>query len=88
MSIFDYFKSDKQPPSANIARDRLLQILISHPEDNSDNSRRKLVKTLKREILEVIAKHINVNEDSVNVNLEKAGKTSILELNVTLPDNK
>jgi cell division topological specificity factor len=87
MSIFDYFKSNKPPESANIARDRLLQILIAHPGQHSDNSRRRLIKTLEREILNVVAKHVNIHPNSININLEKDGDTSILELNVTLPEN-
>ena len=87
LNLTDYFKSNKPPESANIARDRLLQILIAHPGQHSDNSRRRLIKTLEREILNVVAKHVNIHPNSININLEKDGDTSILELNVTLPEN-
>jgi len=43
---------------------------------------------LQQEILAVIRKYAAIGEDDVNVQLEQQGTTSVLELNITLPDSK
>jgi len=36
----------------------------------------------------VIRKYVQIDEQDVNVQLEQQGQTSVLELNVTLPDDR
>jgi cell division topological specificity factor len=42
---------------------------------------------LQRELVAVIAKYIDIDEDKVVVALEKKGNFSVLELNIALPDS-
>ncbi len=77
--IFDLFK---RRPTANVARERL-QILLSH--ERASVGQEGLVATLREEILAVIAKHIPVDRDQVQVKLERSGESSILEIDVTMP---
>lgn len=89
MSIFDFFKSTKpQKTAANVAKNRLLQILIAHDGDESDSSRRRLINTLKKEIMAVLAKHVQLPKEGVTVNLDKSGDTSFLGIEVKLPENE
>jgi len=69
--------------SAPIARDRL-QILLAHERvgggDQSD-----LVAKLHEEILAVIAKHVAVDRDKVQIKLERGAGVSTLEIDIEVP---
>jgi cell division topological specificity factor len=80
MSILDYFRSTKQRPSAAIAKERL-QIIVAHER----GSRADYLPLLQKELLEVIAKYVNIEQENVKVELERSGDYSVLELNITLP---
>lgn len=82
MSIFDYFKSTKKS-TASIAKERL-QVIVAH--ERSKRNQPDYLPALQREILEVIRKYVNIEQDQIEVQLETNGDCSILELNVTLPD--
>lgn len=82
MSIFDYFKSNKKN-TASIAKERL-QVIVAH--ERSKRNQPDYLPALQREILEVIRKYVNIDQDQIEVQLENNGDCSILELNVTLPD--
>ncbi|NOQ35852.1 MAG: cell division topological specificity factor MinE [Methylococcaceae bacterium] len=84
MSLLDYFKSSK-PTSASIAKERL-QILVAH-ERASLNQPSYLPK-LKQELLQVIQKYFEVNENSISVNMEQDDERETLELNIILPDEE
>jgi cell division topological specificity factor len=78
----------KQPKrgSASAAKERL-QIIVSHRHQSKhDKDNGGFVKQLQSELIAVIAKYVKVTEDQVRVSLENSGKSSVLELNVTLPE--
>lgn len=83
MSLMDYFRREKMK-SASIAKERL-QILVAH--DRARSSSPDYLPRLQQELLEVIRKYVSVDDDDVSVNLEEQGTTSVLELNITLPDS-
>jgi cell division topological specificity factor len=78
-SIFDIFR---RRPTANVARERL-QILLSH--ERASAGQEGLVALLREEILAVIAKHVKLDRDQVQVKVERQGDSSILEIDVTMP---
>lgn len=82
MSLMDYFRRE-QKKSASVAKERL-QILVAH--DRARSSTPDYLPKLQQELLEVIRKYVSIGEDDVSVNLEEQGTTSVLELNITLPD--
>ena len=82
MSFFDYFKSNKKN-TASIARERL-QIIVAHERGKREQP--DYLPQLQQEILEVIRKYVQVDQDQVQVQLDKNDDCSILELNVTLPE--
>ena len=82
MSLFSYLK--KRRNTASVAKERL-QIIISH--ERSHRTTPDYLPQMKEEILAVIAKYIPISRDKVNVNFEKLGDNSILELNVTIPED-
>lgn len=79
-SIFDIFR--RRPPTANAARERL-QILLSH--ERASVGQEGLVALLREEILAVIAKHVKLDRDQVQVKVERDGDNSTLEIDVTMP---
>lgn len=81
MSIFNYLR--RRNATASVAKERL-QIIISH-ERTQRNTPDYLPK-LQEEILAVIAKYVPIDREKVSVNLERMGDSSVLELNVTMPD--
>ena len=81
MSIFNYLKKRNQ--TASVAKERL-QIIISH--ERSQRNTPDYLPKLQEEILEVIAKYVPINKQKVSVNVERIGNGSVLELNVSMPD--
>jgi cell division topological specificity factor len=81
MSIFNYLK--KRNATASVAKERL-QIIISH--ERSQRSTPDYLPQLQEEILAVMAKYVPIQKNKVSVNVERIGNGSVLELNVTMPD--
>ncbi len=78
MSIFRLFA---RPRSAPMARERL-QVLLSHERSSVGND---LVTLLREEILAVIARHVQVDPDKVQVKVDRDEHVSILEIDVEIP---
>ncbi|SNC58730.1 cell division topological specificity factor MinE [Sodalis endosymbiont of Henestaris halophilus] len=85
MALLDFFLSHKKT-TAHIAKERL-QIIVAE-QRRGDNEPHYLPK-LKKDLLEVISKYVQIDPKMLSVQLEKKnGDISILELNVTLPENE
>lgn len=84
MSLMDIFRKE-QKTSASVAKERL-RVLVAH--DRLRNNGPEYLPQLQQEILAVIRKYVAIDDQDVNVQLEQQGQTSILELNVTLPDDQ
>jgi cell division topological specificity factor len=68
--------------SASVARDRL-QILLAHERTYSGQS--DLVAALRDEILAVLAKHVKVAEEQVQIRMERGDQVSTLEVEIEIP---
>lgn len=84
MGIFDYFKNKGEPSSASVAKDRL-QIIVAH--ERSKRKQPDYLPQMQQEIIDVIRKYVKVGSEDVQIQLENIEDCSILEVNVTLPDN-
>ena len=84
MSLLDYFKTTRHS-SASIARERL-QILVSH-ERNADKQPSYLPQ-LQKDLLDVIKKYVDVDQDAISINFEQDERQEVLELNIVLPDEE
>lgn len=82
MSLLDYFRLSK-PKTASLAKERL-QILVAH--ERSHRNQPSYLPQLQRELLEVIRKYVNVDQDAISVNFEQDENQETLELNIVLPD--
>jgi len=79
MSLFNLFKARTSAP---VARERL-QILLAHERTFGGQS--DLAAVLREEILEVIAKHIPLERDKVQVKLDRNSAVSTLEIDIEMP---
>jgi cell division topological specificity factor len=82
MSLLTLFRS-RPKPSATEAKERL-QILLSH--ERSDLGRPDYLPRLHNEILQVIAKYVEIDEDKISVEFENSGSVSTIEVNIELPN--
>ncbi|HJS84415.1 MAG TPA: cell division topological specificity factor MinE [Acetobacteraceae bacterium] len=79
MSLFDLFR---RRDSAPVARNRL-QVLLQHERSAVGNN--DLIARLHEEILAVIAKHVEVDRDKVQIKLDRGSVASTLEIDVEVP---
>jgi cell division topological specificity factor len=79
INLLALFRRERTAP---IARERL-QVLLQHERMAGGHS--ELLNQLREEILEVIAKHITVDRDKVNVKLDRGADVSTLEIDVEMP---
>jgi cell division topological specificity factor len=81
MNIFGFLGRQRSAP---MARERL-QVLLAHERSWSGQS--DLVALLREEILAVIAKHVQVDADKVQVKMDRDAHMSMLEIDVEIPLN-
>lgn len=79
MNLFELFRKKSSAP---VARERL-QIILAHERAELGHS--DLIVTLREEILQVIAKHMPVERDKVQVSMDRGNDVSLLEVEVELP---
>jgi cell division topological specificity factor len=83
MNLIDYFLS-KRKKTAVVAKERL-QIILAR--ERVDRSGPDYLPDLKRELLAVVAKYVQVDVEQVQVQLQREGDCEILELNIALPEH-
>ncbi|MFT8776075.1 MAG: cell division topological specificity factor MinE, partial [Gluconacetobacter liquefaciens] len=71
--------------SAPVARDRL-QILLAHERAGEGQS--ELIAKLQEEILEVIKRHISVDQDKVQIKMDRGTGVSMLEIDIEVPETR
>lgn len=81
MNLLELFRKKSTAP---VARDRL-QVLLAH--ERSVIGKSDLLATLQEEILAVIAKHITVDREAVQIKLDRGSSCSTLEIDVEVPLN-
>ncbi len=84
MSLIDLLFGRK-PKTAEVARDRL-QIIIA--QERAKEQAPDYLPTLQKELLEVLSKYVHVSLDDIRITQEKQNGMDVLELNITLPEQK
>lgn len=79
MSLLALFR---RRDSAPVARERL-QVLLQH--ERAVVGKNDLLALLHEEILAVIAKHVAVDRDKVQIKLDRGSVASMLEIDVEVP---
>ena len=73
----------RTPPTANVAKERL-RIIVA--QERGARGGPDYLPLLRRELLEVIRKYVNVDPEAVVINLERDQGQEVLELTVALPE--
>ena len=71
--------------SAAIAKERL-KIVLAH--ERAGRHAPDFLPKLQKELIEVVARYVEIREDMIRVNLGKSGETSLLEINIELDGAK
>jgi|SRR5664279_718220 cell division topological specificity factor len=82
MGIFDFLRS-RPKNTASVAKERL-RIIVA--QERAATGRPDYLPLLRREILEVIKKYVNVDPDAIDIHVERDGDSEVLELSVALPE--
>ncbi len=80
MSLFDLFRSRTSAP---VAHERL-KLLLAHERAFIGGS--DLAVTLQEEILAVIAKHMSIDREKVQVKVDHGNTVSTLEIDIEMPN--
>jgi len=81
MKLFRLFSRTQSAPAA---RERL-QVLLAHERAGAAGS--DLVAKLRDDILRVISRHMQIDQDKVSVTMERGDKVSTLAVDVEIPFN-
>ncbi|AWJ83452.1 cell division topological specificity factor MinE [Azospirillum sp. TSH58] len=81
MSIFSFFRS--APRASAVQAKERLQIVMAH--ERAGRTGPDYLPMLQQELLAVIAKYIDIDQNKVEVKLDRGGDCSTLELNIELP---
>ncbi|WP_458524916.1 cell division topological specificity factor MinE [Onishia taeanensis] len=81
MKLLDFLRGERKK-TASVAKERL-QIIVAHQRGQRDQP--DYMPMLERELLEVIRRYVKVEQDAINISLDRDDDCSVLELNVTLP---
>jgi len=79
MKIFSFLGRKRSAP---LARERL-QILLTHERGATGQS--GLISVLREEILAVIARHVSVAPEKVDVRVQDGEEVAVLEIDVEIP---
>jgi len=82
MGLFDLFRS-RPKNTASVAAERLRIIVM---QERAANGRPDYLPMLRRELLEVIRKYVNVDPDAIDIHVTHEGEGEVLELSVALPE--
>ncbi len=74
----------KDSGSKNIAKERLRLVLVHDRTSISP----QLLETLKTELIQVISKHMEIDETTLEVNLDSSGNTVALVANIPVKGMK
>lgn len=88
MRFLNHFKTRKLGKNtAKIAKERL-QIIVAHQRSALKQGEKKpeYIVQLQQEILLVIKKYASIAPKDIRIEFDNSGDYSVLELNVTLPD--
>ena len=79
MNLFRFFSRGQSAPAA---RERL-QVLLAHERASTGDS--DLVNKLRDEIMQVIARHMQVDDEKVSIKMERGAQVSTLAVDIEIP---
>lgn len=83
MGLLAFFR--RTPATANVAKERL-RIIVA--QERSTRGGPDYLPLLRRELLEVIRKYVNVDPEAIQINFEREAGHEVLEMSVALPEKQ
>ncbi len=83
MSWLDIFRGRRAPPTSAASAKERLQIVLSHERISREGD--DFLPKLQRDLVEVVARYVNVDAERVNVSLERGADLSTLAIEIELP---
>ena len=71
--------------SAAIAKERL-KIVLAH--ERAGRGAPDFLPRLQRDLIDVVGRYVEIRDDMIRVSLDKAGETSLLEINIEIEGAK
>ncbi|MFI4969966.1 MAG: cell division topological specificity factor MinE [Lysobacterales bacterium] len=84
MGLFAFLRS-RPKNTASVATERL-RIIVA--QERAASGRPDYLPLLRRELLEVIRKYVNIDPDAIEIHVERDGDQEVLELSVALPEKQ
>lgn len=84
MSLFSYFGTEQK--SATVAKERL-QIIVAHQRRERGSTMGDFLPALQKELIEVVRRYVEVNDEHINIRIEQAKDYEVLEVNIALPES-
>lgn len=84
MGFLDWFRRRREPPSGEIAKQRL-RLVLAHDRANISP---QLLETLKDEIIGVISRHVAIDADGVRVTFTEGPRVSRLVADIPLQSGR
>lgn len=84
MGLLDLFRA-RPKNTASVAAERL-RIIVMQERKADGRGSHDYLPTLRRELLEVIRKYVNVDADAIDIHVTHEGEGEVLELSVALPE--
>lgn len=82
MKLFDFFKSKKSAPTANLAKERL-QLVIAHQKSTVSTAiSADQLAQMQKEVLAVVAKYVNIKDEDLSLKTVQEDGMSVIELTV------
>lgn len=86
MDWLKFFRGEQPKGSASLAKERL-QVIVAHQRTGARDHPDYFPK-LQKDLLRVIRKYVQVNDDAVSIDIDRDGELEVLELNITLPEHR
>lgn len=80
MNIFNRLLGRREPSSREVAKDRLQLVLV---QDRVNLSPDKMTE-LKDELIKIISKYVEIDQNGIDISLTKSGRQSRLTANIPI----
>ncbi len=82
MKLLEFFLGNR-PKTADHAKDRLKLIVVRDRAATGEGP--DFLPLLQKDLIEVVRRYVDIEDDKVSVDVDKRGNLSMLEVNIELP---
>lgn len=82
MKLLEFFLGNR-PKTADAAKDRLKLIVVRDRAATGEGP--DFLPLLQKDLIEVVRRYVDIEDDKVSVDVDKRGNLSMLEVNIELP---